>query len=103
MAVARRRRIVAATDALSARRDAFAACPNGRWYDSAVICWPAKPRLRGHLHTATVTQRHQQALDADLHVLCEKPWSSGRPMHSRGGAAARAGRPHGPLIKAPVT
>jgi predicted dehydrogenase len=69
-------RIVAASDALSARRDAFlAACPNGRWYDCVDdllsgetldfvdICTPPSS------HAALV----KQALEADLHVLCEKP------------------------------
>ena len=69
-------RIVAATDAVAARRDAFrAACPDGHWYDSAEalladealdfvdICTPPSS------HTALI----EQALAAGLHVLCEKP------------------------------
>jgi predicted dehydrogenase len=69
-------RIVAATDALSTRRDAFLeACPAGRWYESVRdllsgetldfvdICTPPSS------HAALI----KQALEADLHVLCEKP------------------------------
>lgn len=69
-------RIVAATDALSTRRDAFLeACPAGRWYESVQdllsgetldfvdICTPPSS------HAALI----KQALEADLHVLCEKP------------------------------
>jgi predicted dehydrogenase len=89
-------RIVAATDALASRRDAFlAACPNGRWYDSAAdllagetldfvdICTPPSS------HAALI----RQALDADLHVLCEKPLVI-RPADAQlvAAAAARAGR-----------
>jgi predicted dehydrogenase len=68
--------IVAATDALSARRDAFhAACPNARWHESVEallfnerldfvdICTPPSS------HAAII----EQALEAGLHVLCEKP------------------------------
>jgi predicted dehydrogenase len=68
--------IVAATDVLSTRRDAFLeACPKGRWYESVDdllsgetldfvdICTPPSS------HAALI----KQALDADLHVLCEKP------------------------------
>jgi predicted dehydrogenase len=68
--------IVAATDALSTRRDAFLeACPGGRWYESVQdllsgetldfvdICTPPSS------HAALI----KQALEADLHVLCEKP------------------------------
>src|SRR5260370_39839096 len=69
-------RIMAATDVLSTRRDAFLkACPNGRWYESVDdllsaetldfvdICTPPSS------HAALI----RQALEADLHVLCEKP------------------------------
>jgi predicted dehydrogenase len=88
--------IVAATDAFPARRDAFLeACPNGRWYDSAEdllsgetldfvdICTPPSS------HAALI----QQALEADLHVLCEKPLVI-RPADAQrvAAAAARAGR-----------
>jgi predicted dehydrogenase len=89
-------RIVAATDALPARRDAFLeACPSGRWYDSAEdllsgetldfvdICTPPSS------HAALI----RQALEADLHVLCEKPLVI-RPADAQlvAAAAARAGR-----------
>jgi predicted dehydrogenase len=68
--------IVAATDTLSERRDVFrAACPNARWHDGidallsnerldfVDICTPPSS------HAAIITQ----ALQAGLHVLCEKP------------------------------
>jgi predicted dehydrogenase len=69
-------RIVAATDAAAARRQVFlGACPDGRWYESVDdllsdetldfvdICTPPGSH-------ATLIKR---ALDAGLHVLCEKP------------------------------
>ena len=69
-------RIVAATDAVSARRKAFlGACRDGQWYDTVDdllagetldfvdICAPPGSH-------ATLIKR---ALDAGLHVLCEKP------------------------------
>jgi predicted dehydrogenase len=69
-------RIVAAMDAAVARRQAFlGACPDGRWYenvddllsgetlDFVDICTPPGSH-------ATLIKR---ALDAGLHVLCEKP------------------------------
>jgi predicted dehydrogenase len=88
--------IVAATDAFAARREIFLeACPEGRWYESVDdllsgetldfvdICTPPGSH-------ATFIKR---ALDAGLHVLCEKP------LVTRAGdaqvvaaAAARTGR-----------
>jgi predicted dehydrogenase len=69
-------RIVAAADVIPGRRDAFLqACPQARWYESAGdllsgealdfvdICTPPSS------HAALI----QQALQAGLHVLCEKP------------------------------
>jgi predicted dehydrogenase len=69
-------RIVAATDTIAGRREAFlAACPDGRWYDSVDdllsretldfvdVCTPPGS------HVALINR----ALDAGLHVLCEKP------------------------------
>jgi predicted dehydrogenase len=69
-------RIVAATDVLSTRRQAFLqACPEARWYpsvddllsgetlDFVDICTPPSS------HAALI----KQALEAGLHVLCEKP------------------------------
>jgi predicted dehydrogenase len=69
-------RIVAATDAIAARREKFLrACPDGRWYDTMDdllagetldfldICTPPGS------HTTLI----KQALDAGLHILCEKP------------------------------
>jgi predicted dehydrogenase len=88
--------IVAATDALWTRRDAFLdACPDGRWYEGVAdllsaetldfvdICTPPSS------HAALI----EQALDADLHVLCEKPLVT-RLADAQlvAAAAARAGR-----------
>jgi predicted dehydrogenase len=69
-------KIVAATDALAARRDAFLeACPDARWYgsvdgllsgeplDFVDICAPPGS------HAVLV----ERALQSGLHVLCEKP------------------------------
>ena len=68
--------IVAAADSASARREAFfSACPQGRWYDTVSdllagetldfvdICTPPGS------HAALI----EQALEARLHILCEKP------------------------------
>jgi predicted dehydrogenase len=87
--------IIAANDALSVRRDTFlAACPEGRWYenvhdllsgetvDFVDICTPPSS------HAALI----EQALKADLHVLCEKPLvTSPADAQSVTAAAARAG------------
>jgi predicted dehydrogenase len=89
-------RMVAATDALPARRDAFLhARPDGRWYDSVEdllsgesldfvdICTPPGS------HAALI----KQALEADLHVLCEKPLVTRlADAHLVATAAAKAGR-----------
>ena len=89
-------RIVAATDAAASRRDAFlAACPDGRWHDtvddllsgealdSVDICAPPGA------HAALIGQ----ALQAGLHVLCEKPLVTKREDAEIVAAAAkRAGR-----------
>ncbi|HUL86723.1 MAG TPA: Gfo/Idh/MocA family oxidoreductase [Pseudolabrys sp.] len=69
-------RIVAATDALAARSAAFLeTCPGGRWYENVEdllsgetldfvdICTPPSS------HTTLI----KRALEARLHVLCEKP------------------------------
>jgi predicted dehydrogenase len=69
-------RIIAATDPAAVRRKSFVAlCPDGRWYDTVEdllggetldfvdICAPPGS------HAEPIGQ----ALDADLHVLCEKP------------------------------
>ena len=88
--------IVAAADAVAARREAFrAACPGGRWYDSVDallsherldfvdICTPPGS------HVALI----KQALDAGLHVLCEKPLVTRvEDAQIIAAAAARAGR-----------
>jgi predicted dehydrogenase len=89
-------KIVAATDVAAARREAFlAACPDGRWYDTVDnllasekldfvdICAPPGS------HAALI----ERALEAALHVLCEKPLVTrvGDAQHI-GESAGRAGR-----------
>ena len=89
-------RIVAATDAVAARRDAFrAACPQGRWYDSVEALLAAE--TLDFVDICTPPSSHadliRQALAAGLHVLCEKPLatrlSDAQPLAM---AAERAGR-----------
>ncbi len=89
-------RIVAATDALPERREAFArACPEGRWYgsfenllsgetlDFVDVCTPPGS------HAALI----KRALDAGLHVLCEKPLvTQMADAEAVAAASARAGR-----------
>ena len=88
--------IVGATDAAAARREAFlTACPESRWYDTVDdllsdktldfvdICVPPSSH-------ANVIRR---ALDAGLHVLCEKPLITRvEDAEIVASAAARAGR-----------
>jgi predicted dehydrogenase len=89
-------RIVAATDPIAVRREAFlAACPDGRWHDTVEdllggetldfvdICAPPGS------HALLIGQ----ALDAGLHVLCEKPLATrAEDAEVSAAAAARAGR-----------
>jgi predicted dehydrogenase len=89
-------RIVAATDAAASRREVFLdACPDGRWYatvddllsdeklDFVDVCAPPGSH-------ATLIER---ALDAGLHVLCEKPLATRVEDAKRIAAtAASAGR-----------
>jgi predicted dehydrogenase len=89
-------RIVAATDALPARREAFAgACPEGRWrgsvedllsdetLDFVDVCTPPGS------HAALI----KRALDAGLHVLCEKPLvTQAADAETVAAASASAGR-----------
>jgi len=88
--------IVAAADAVASRRAVFAAaCPNARWYDNVDdllagetldfvdICTPPGS------HAELI----KQALDAGLHILCEKPLVVRlEDALAVGAAAARAGR-----------
>jgi predicted dehydrogenase len=88
--------IVAAADAAASRRAVFlTACPGGRWYsdpgdmlasetlDFLDICTPPGS------HAALI----KQALNAGLHVLCEKPLVTQiEDALAVGAAAARAGR-----------
>ncbi len=86
-------KIVAATDALAARRDAFLeACPDARWYgsvdellsgeslDFVDICTPPGS------HAVLI----ERALQSGLHVLCEKPLVT-RLSDAQTVAAASAG------------
>lgn len=89
-------RIVAATDAVAARRDTFlGACSDSRWYDSVDdllagetldfvdICTPPGS------HATLI----KQVLDAGLHILCEKPLVTRvEDAQIVAVAAARAGR-----------
>jgi predicted dehydrogenase len=68
--------IVAATDVLAARRETFLkACPNGRWYDGMDDLLSGE--MLDFVDICTPPSSHagliKQALDANLHVLCEKP------------------------------
>jgi predicted dehydrogenase len=89
-------RIVAATDALPARRDVFrTACPDARWYDSIDALLSGEPL--DFVDICTPPSSHaalvEQALHAGLHVLCEKPLVA-RMADARlvAAAAERAGR-----------
>lgn len=69
-------RMVAATDALAERRDAFsAACPEAHWYDSVDALLAREPL--DFVDICTPPNSHaaliEQALQAGRHVLCEKP------------------------------
>jgi predicted dehydrogenase len=89
-------RIIAATDVIASRRDAFLqACPQARWYECVAdllsgegldfvdICTPPSS------HAALI----QQALRADLHVLSEKPLVTRlADAQAIAAAAANAGR-----------
>src|SRR5258706_6531050 len=66
-------RIMAATDVLSTRHDAFLrACPNGRWYESADDLLSGE--TPDFVHFCTPPRSHhaliRQALEANLDVLC---------------------------------
>ena len=89
-------RIVAATDAVASRREAFlAACSDGRWFGSV-----DDPLAAGGLDFVDVcappgahAEIVARALAAGLHVLCEKPLVTRAPDAPKlAGAAARAGR-----------
>jgi predicted dehydrogenase len=69
-------RIVAATDAIPARREAFlGACPDGRWYDSVddLLSGEALDFVDVCTPPGSHASLIKRALDARLHVLCEKP------------------------------
>jgi predicted dehydrogenase len=68
--------IVAATDVVASRREAFlGACPNGRWYGSVGDL--LADQTLDFVDVCTPPSSHapliKQALQADLHILCEKP------------------------------
>jgi predicted dehydrogenase len=69
-------RIVAATDALATRRDAFLeACPDARWHGSVDELLSGEPL--DFVDICTPPGSHavliERALQSGLHVLCEKP------------------------------
>jgi predicted dehydrogenase len=85
--------IVAATDALAARRDAFLeACPDARWYGSVDELLSGEPL--DFVDICTPPGSHaaliERALQSGLHVLCEKPLVT-RLRDARTVAAASAG------------
>jgi len=89
-------RIVAATDAVAARRDAFqATCPDGRWHDSVEAL--LSDEAIDFVDICTPPSSHapliQQALRAQLHVLCEKPLATSlSDAQGIATAAMRSGR-----------
>jgi predicted dehydrogenase len=88
--------IVAATDALSTRRDAFLQwCPEGRWYERVDDLLANEPLHFVDICTppSTHVALIKQALAAGFHVLCEKPLVT-RPEDARSvvEASASAGR-----------
>ena len=89
-------RIVAATDAVAGRRDVFcAACPDARWYDSVDALVSAE--ILDFVDICTPPSSHaaliERALQAGLHVICEKPLATSLSDGQRiAAAAARAGR-----------
>lgn len=88
--------IVAAADAVKARRDAFlAAVPEGHWYDS-VDALLSREKL-DFIDLCTPPGSHaaliERLLGAGLHVLCEKPLvTRAADAVAIAKAAARAGR-----------
>jgi predicted dehydrogenase len=88
--------IVAATDVLANRRDAFLkACPDGRWYESVDDLLSGE--MLDFVDICTPPSSHagliKQALDANLHVICEKPLVTRlADAQLLAAAAARAGR-----------
>jgi predicted dehydrogenase len=88
--------IVAATDALSERREPFlAACPEARWYDSFGALLSSE--MLDFVDICTPPSSHAalsaQALSAGLNVLCEKPLVTRLADAERVAAdAARTGR-----------
>lgn len=89
-------RIVAATDAVAPRREAFlGACPDARWYESVTELLSAE--TLDFVDICTPPGSHaeliKRALDAGLHVLCEKPLvTQVGDTQIVAAAAARAGR-----------
>ena len=89
-------RIVAATDPVAVRREAFlAACPDGRWHDTVDDLFGGE--TLDFVDICAPPGRHAaligRALDAGLHVLCEKPLATrAEDAEVSAAAAARAGR-----------
>jgi predicted dehydrogenase len=88
--------IVAATDSVASRRAEFlAACPGGRWCDSPADLLAGE--TLDFVDICAPPGRHaalaREALDAGLHVLCEKPLATRvQDAMDLAAAAARAGR-----------
>jgi predicted dehydrogenase len=89
-------RIVAATDAVAARREAFfGTCADGRWYESVDDLLSGGPL--DFVDICTPPGSHagliKRALDAGFHILCEKPLVTRvEDAQIVASAAARAGR-----------
>jgi predicted dehydrogenase len=89
-------RIVAATDTSATRREAFlGACPDGRWYDAIddLLCDETLDFVDICAPPGSHARLIGRALDAGLHVLCEKPLVTRvEDAEIVASAAARAGR-----------
>jgi predicted dehydrogenase len=84
--------IVAATDVLASRRDAFLkACPHSRWYESIDDLLASE--MLDFVDICTPPGAHAELIDralrSELHVLCEKPLVT-EPNHARSVAASAA-------------
>jgi predicted dehydrogenase len=88
--------IIGATDTVGARRETFRnACPGGRWYETVEDV--LSDRTLDFIDICTPPNSHadliKRALDAKLHVLCEKPLVTRvEDARSVAEAAAHSGR-----------
>ena len=89
-------RIVAATDAVAARREVFfRTCAEGRWYESVDDLLSGEPLDFVDICTPPGSHAEliKRALDAGFHILCEKPLVTRvEDAQIVASAAARAGR-----------